>query len=251
MHPPTTVRGHDGPIGIDLASRSVTKTYQQSDYAKALGMAEREADRAARFHAALADERGIRCPGVLSLDRSTPPRLTFQWCEGEPLQAILLRAPLARTDDLARAIGRGLRSYVRLFDEPYHDLHFNNLLYDAPAGVITFLDFAYPDRLRGMQLGTPIEASLANLLGCACYELSRPAALLANREGTLALVSAILEGFAHEVSIARVRERAEEIFLGLCGVGSPMRMCYYGTLGRLIGRRCLARILRTPRANHA
>ena len=242
MHAPTTVRGHDGPIGIDPASRSVTKTYQHADYATALGMAEREADHAARFHAALAAERGIRCPGVISIDRALPPRVTFQWCDGEALQPILLRSAPAPTGALARAIGRGLRIYVRVFDEPYRDLHLNNLLYDASTGVVTFLDFAFPERLRGKELGTPVEASLANLLGCACYELSRPSALLASRDATLALVGALLDGFAHEASIGRIRERAEDIFLGLCGAGSPMRIRYYGTLGRLIGRRCLAQI---------
>ena len=238
------LQGHDGPIEIDQASRSVKKRYLLADGARARAKAQREADRAARFHDALDAAPGLHCPKVLACELGAAPSVTYELCAGEALQAQLLRRRWGGEEIafLADRIGDGLRIYLRLFGEAYHDLHLNNLLYDPSGRCLSFLDFDFPDRLRRERLGTPLEASLANLVGCACYELSRPSMLLARKRSTVDLVAAILSRFAGEASPAQVCGYSRRVFLGLCLPGSAMRGRYYGLLGERVARWCLARV---------
>lgn len=238
-----TLQGHDGPIEIDEPRRSVTKIYSRPAHAQAVQRALREADCAARYRDALGGLARVRCPAVLAVDLRAPPRVAMELCAGEPLSELLKRTALGG-DDIARRIHDALVRYVREFGAPYYDFCFNNILYDGDGGWLTLLDFGIPDRGAPGAPTTPLEASLASLVGCACYELARPSALRAQKGNFLRLLAAILLRFEGEVSRARVFQGARAVFRQLCRPGGFVRRAYYETAGALALRACLGRLER-------
>jgi tRNA A-37 threonylcarbamoyl transferase component Bud32 len=243
-----TLQGHDGPIAIDAARRTVTKIYSRPVHADAVQAALREAEHARRFRQALLCLHGVRCPSVIAVDLRAPPRVVLELCAGEPLAEVLRRSPL-EGGDLACRIHDALVIYVRELG-PYYDLCFNNLLYDGDSGWLTFLDFGVPGR-GAPDSTTPLESSLASLVGCACYELARPTALLAQKPHSLRLLAAVLSRFEGEVSRARVLGGARKVFRQLSRPGGFVRRAYYGTAGVLASRTFLARLERAISRPHA
>ncbi len=112
---------------------------------------------------------------------------------------------------------------MRVFEEPCYDLRFQNLLYDEATAVLTFLDFGIPDRVDVRAFCTPLEASLGNLVGSACYEMVRPARLFSPRRGHLQVMRAVLAAFENQVSRRRIDALARAAFIRLTDSGRPAR----------------------------
>ncbi len=236
MNSPRIIQGHDGPIEINEAKRTVTKTYRLVAHEAGVRMVEREVSHATRLRQVLAHHDGLDCPRVLAWDLSVPPRITLELCAGEPLSSLLGRVGRrdARSTDIAAKIHDGLEIYARLFEEPYYDLCFRNILYDEATRVLTFLDFDIPSRSDENSRGSALEMSLGNLVGWACYDMVRPSQLLAPKPGYLKVMRATLAAFEGQVSRPRVRALARATFMRLTEAGSTARRSYYRTAGTVV-----------------
>lgn len=227
------IQGHDGPVEFDEAKQTVTKTYELVDHKTAVRMVEREVAHASRLHQALAHHDGLHCPRVLAWDLSAPPRITMEMCAGEPLSSLLGRVSRrdTRSAEIAAKIHNGLEIYARLFEEPYYDLCFRNILYDEATGILTFLDFDIPNRTDSNSKGSPIEKSLGNLVGWACYDMVRPSQLVSPKLAYMDVMCATLSTFEGQISRPRVHALARAAFVRLAMTGSLVRRSYYGTAG--------------------
>lgn len=230
------VQGHDGPVEIDEAKRTVTKTYRLVEHAVAVRMVEREVTHATRLHDAFLYHDGLSCPRVLEWDLSAPPRVTMEICDGEPLSSLLGRIGRrdVRSAEIATKIHDGLEIYVRLFEEPYYDLCFQNILYDEATGVLTFLDFDVPNRIDKNSRGSALEMSLGNLVGWACYDMVRPSQLLAPKPRYLQVMRTTLATFEGQVSRRRIHALARAAFIRLTEAGRVARRIYYRTAGTVV-----------------
>ena len=233
------VQGHDGPVEIDEASRRVTKTYFDLRHDVAAAMAKREFNCGSRFFHVLSGFEHLACPRMLACDLGAPPRVVMEYCRGEPLSTYLLRIGErdSRAADIAAKIHKGLRLYVEEFAEPYYDLSFQNLLYDEPTGILTFLDFGIPQRSPAAKTCSAPEASLGILIGWARYEMLRPSRLMCRRAGYTAVTQSLMAAFAGEVSREHVENMARAAFDRLAATGTTMRRSYYGVAGMLLGDR--------------
>lgn len=227
------VRGHDGPVGIDEIKRTVTKTYLYPDHDVAVQKVKREVACASRLLDAFSHVEDISCPRILAWDLGAPPHIVMELCAGEPLSSFLYRIGKQdpRAIEIAARIHKGLTIYARVFEEPYYDLCFQNLLYDEATGVLTFLDFGIPDRVDARTPRPPLEASLGNLIGSACYEMVRPGRLLSPKTGYLEAMRSILAAFENQVSGRRVDALARAAFVRLADNGKKARWQYYKTAG--------------------
>lgn len=238
------IQGHDGPIEIDLAKRTVSKTYVFADRQRALQAAHREATRSGRLFEAFSRAEGLCCPQILEQNQVAPPRIVMTLCPGEPLSSFLAHTGKddPRLSVIAARIRAGVKIYVELFGEPYFDLCFRNILYDDASALVSFLDFGIPDRLRPEALQAPLEASLGNLVGWACYDMTRPSRLLSPRVGYLELMRCILACFDGEVSRDGIDAAARATFARLAQTGSATRITYYRTAGAVINDVWLKRL---------
>jgi len=157
MSPPSKIEGHDGPVEIDEIRQTVTKTYTRLEHEIAIEKVNREVAYASRFVESLSCVVGLSCPRVLGWDLSVPPRIVMSLCPGEALSSFLRRVGKhdPRNAEITGKIHDGLEIYVRLFAEPYHDLCFQNLLYDEATGILTFPNFGIPDRVDKNAGGSP------------------------------------------------------------------------------------------------
>lgn len=230
------IQGHDGPVEIDEARRTVTKTYRLVDHEAAVRMVEREVTHATRLREAFLHHDGLSCPRVLEWDLSAPPRITMEICAGEPLSSLLGRVGGrdGRSAEIAAKIHDGIEIYVRLFEEPYYDLCFRNILYDEATGVLTFLDFDVPNRIDENSRGSALELSLGNLVGWACYDMVRPSQLLDPKPRYLEMMRATLATFEGQVSRRRIHALARAAFIRLTEAGSMARRGYYRTAGTVV-----------------
>jgi hypothetical protein len=242
-----SVRGCDGDVQIDASRSTVTKTYLSSNRAIAIANAQREVEYASRFYEALAGVPGIACPRIIASHYSMPPRVVMEQCPGKPLLHFLRKvgANDPRIPQIARRIRLGLEIYTQLFDEPYYDFCFNNMLFDENDGTIVFLDFVIPRGAYDHGQATPIEASLGWLVGCTWYELVRPAILASSsNEAYLELMRSVVSEFNGKVRIdllaARARHAAEQMYDG----GGRLRRQYYRTVGWFFTRGFLRRLTR-------
>lgn len=237
-------QGRDGPVQIDEVARTVTKIYLRPDYDTAARRVQREAVYASRFFEALSRSEGLTCPGIIARDLFPPPRLVMQWCPGQPLSLFLRRVGEfdSRTTDIATKIHDGLEIYTCLFEEPYHGFRFQNILYDEATGTVAFLDFGIPEAIDKKIQGSPLEASLGNLVGRACYDMVRPSCLFAAKRGYLDVLTAVLETFGGRVSHRRVYTLAQAVFIRLTAAGSAVRRNYYKTAGTIISSLCFGRL---------
>ena len=235
-NPSRTVLGCDGAVEIDEVRRLVTKTYLHPDRKTAIHNVRREVAYASRFREALADFEGVACPKVISWELSTPPRVVMALCPGTALSDLLWRmdGDDARIAGIASRIQVGLEVYVRLFDEPYYDFCFNNMLFDENSGLVTFLDFVIPARPANGGTKTPLEASLGWLVGCACYSVARPAYLFSPKAAYMGLVQAIMARFEGRVRRDSVYAWARCVFSKMRGSGGRLRRSYYRTVGALV-----------------
>jgi hypothetical protein len=227
------IQGNDGPLEFDESKRTVTKTYELVDHEVAVRMVQREVAHTACLYRALARHDGLCCPRVLAWDVSAPPRITMEICAGEPLSKFLRRVDRrdARSAEIAAKIHDGLEIYGRLFDEPYYDFCFQNILYDEATGVLTFLDF--DNRIDRNGKGSPLEKSLGNLVGWACYDMVRPSQVFL-KPAYMDVMRAILSAFEGKVSKPRIRALARTDFVRLTGSGRLARRGYYATVGTAI-----------------
>lgn len=238
------VRGRDGPVEIDQIKRTVTKTYLYLEHEIAVRKVKREVSHASRLLDALSHVEGVSCPRVLAWNLGAPPRIVMGLCAGEPLSTFLCR--LGKRDpraiEIATKIHRGLTIYARIFGEPYYDLCFQNLLYDEATTVLTFLDFGIPDRVDAKTQCPPLEASLGNLVGSACYEMVRPARLFSPKVGYLQVMRAVVAAFENQVSGRRVDALARAAFVRLTDNGRKARRNYYKTAGTVISNLYLRQV---------
>jgi hypothetical protein len=155
-------------------------------------------------------------------------------CAGEPLSKFLRRVDRrdARSAEIAAKIHDGLEIYGRLFEEPYYDFCFQNILYDEATGVLTFLDF--DNRIDRNSEGSALEKSLGNLVGWACYEMARPSQFFPPKLAYMDVVRATLSTFEGKVSRPRIRALARTDFCRLTRSGRLARRGYYATAGTAI-----------------
>lgn len=246
-----SIQGRDRLVEIDKAGQTVAKTYLRYSHETAVRQVEREVSYATRLSAALSNAEGLTCPGILEWDQSPPPRLVMKLCPGEALSN-LLRQPGNQDivfTEIADRIHRGLHIYINLFGEPYHDFGFHNMLYDKTTRVLTLLDFGLPARLDETHWNSPLEASLGNLVACACYELVRPSRLFSPKRGYRTLLQAALAAFEGEVCKCRIHAAVQSNLERLTRTGSSGRRKYYSTFGAAMVRRYLDSLgLRLPAA---
>jgi hypothetical protein len=233
LHLRRVIQGHDGPLEFDEARQTVTKTYERVDHEVAVRMVQREVTHATRLHRAFARHDDLYCPRVLACDLSAPPRITMEICAGEPLSKFLRRVDRqdARSAEIAAKIHDGLEIYGRLFEEPYYDFCFQNILYDEATGVLTFIDF--DNRIDRNGKGSPLEKSLGNLVGWACYDMVRPSQLFP-QPAYMDVIRATLSTFEGKVSRPRIRALARTDFVRLTTSGRLARRGYYATVGSAI-----------------
>ena len=158
----------------------------------------------------------------------------MEMCVGETLSNFLGRVGRrgARSAEIAAKIHDGLEIYGRLFEEPYYDFCFQNILYDEVTGVLTFLDF--DGRIDRNSKGSALEKSLGNLVGWACYDLARPSQLFPPKLAYMDVLRATLSTFEGQVSRPQIRALARADFVRLTKPGRLARRSYYGTVGTTI-----------------
>jgi ABC1 family protein len=235
--------GRNGPVEIDEVARTVTKTYLRPDHHTAIRKVEREAAYASRFFEALSHRDGVTCPRIIARDLFPPPRLVMELCAGQPLSLFLRLETLgSRTAEIANKIHDGLEIYTCLFEEPYYDFCFQNILYDGPTGTVTFLDFGIREGIDEESEDFPLEASLGNLLGRACYDMARPSCLFAPKQGYFDVLKAVLESFGGRVSSRRICTLAQGVLIRLTAAGPTLRRKYYKTAGTIISSLCFGRL---------
>lgn len=238
------IRGGDGLVEIDEINRTVTKTYLYLEHEGAVRKMKREVCHASRLLDALSQVEDVSCPKILGWNLGAPPRIVMELCTGEPLSIFLCRIGKGdpRAIEIAAKICKGLSIYVRVFEEPCYDLRFQNLLYDEATAVLTFLDFGIPDRVDVRALCPPLEASLGNLVGSACYEMVRPARLFSPKEGYLQVMRAVLAAFENQVSRRRVDALARATFIRLTDSGRAARRNYYKMAGTVVSNLYLRQV---------
>ena len=243
------IQGHDGPLKIDEDRQTVTKTYLHCDHETALRQAEREVSYATRLSAALSHVAGLACPRILDWDLTPPPCVVMTLCPGQVLSRFL-RQP-RRQDAVAKIadrIHRGIDIYIGLFGEACHDFSFQNMLYDETTEVLTLLDFGLPARIDETPRHPPLEASLGNLVGCACYDLVQPSHLLSPKQGYLKTLRAVLATFEGRVCNRRIRTAAQSALMRLTQAGGAGRRKYYDTIGAAMVRRYFDQLKLGPAA---
>jgi hypothetical protein len=236
MNQRRVIRGRDGPLEIDEVARTVTKTYLRSDHHTAIRKVERAAAYASRFFETLSRRAGVTCPRIIARDLFPPPRLVMELCAGQPLSLFLRRVEKldSQLPEIVHRIHDGLDNYTCLFKEPYYEFCFQNILYDEATGIVTFLDFGFREGIDEKGEASPLEASLGNLVGRACYDMVRPSCLFAPNRGYFDVLKAVLESFGGRVSSRRVCTLAQGVFTRLTSAGPAMRRSYYKTAGTII-----------------
>ncbi len=233
--------GHDGVVEIDEATRTVVKTYRDPRPEVAFLKAEREVDYAGRFAAAVSERPEIAGAEILEYDFSPPPRVLMQLCAGKPVLDFLrnVRADDPCVADIADKIHDCIEIYVETFPGIQHSFKLENMLYDDTSGVLSLIDFAGDEELGDRHRDHPIDAQLGHLIGCACYELARPANLGLRKAAYLKLLQMVLSSFAGRSSNARIRDSASVCFLRAGRLGRSVRGVYYATFGTVLVERML------------
>lgn len=236
---PRIVQGFDGPVEIDVAAQTVTKTYLNPEPAIAVLKARREVEYASRFHAAVAAASGISCPRILESDFTPPPRVTMQLCPGDTPWTIVgaAQANDPKLDEIAERIHDCIEIYVATFPRSRHDFKLENMLYDVDGKVLTLIDFAN-DAEHEMNRDFPLDATVGNWLGRVCYDLVRPSNLRVRKAGYQALMRKVLAAFEGQISQPRVHGYAHAAF-HMWGRGAAVRRIYYCTMEAVVVSRCL------------
>src|SRR5262249_2592050 len=145
-----------------------------------------------------------------------------------------------RSKEIANRIAAGLELYTGEFAEPYYDCSFQNILFDSASGTVTFLDFGIPGRDEAADTDSPLDRSVGALVGWACYDMVRPARLLARVGGYMMVLRAVVRALEGRISRAAVEHHALRAYQRLSAAGSPARRRYYAGVGRRIVERRLA-----------
>jgi hypothetical protein len=198
-----------------------------------------------RFAATLESVPGAACPRPLEL-LADPPGLRMVHAAGVDLFGLLGRERLdaATREQLAATMAAAVVAYVRELGEPLPDFKFDNILYDAGAGTLTFVDLGPPQDAVAPERGlSDYEITVGDLLGSVIFQSARPQYALARRRHaeTVALAVAVVR--ALRAAGAQPLRDAELVRAGRaayrrCAFGrSVRRSAWYATAGRVLGRR--------------
>jgi hypothetical protein len=239
---PRIVEGFDGPVEIDVAAQTVTKTFLNPEPAVAVLKAKREVEYASRFYAAVAGVSGISCPKILRSDFTPPPRVTLQLCPGDTLWVVVgaTQPDDPGLDQIAGRIHDCIEFYVATFPRSRHDFKLENMLYDSDNRVLTLIDFAN-DAEHEMSRDFPLDAAVGNWLGRVCYDLVRPSKLRARTASYQILMRKVLKTFEGQVVQARVRDFAYTAFRMWGPCGTATRRAYYRAMETMVVSRYLKR----------
>lgn len=92
------------------------------------------------------------------------------------------RLPPERRRQLGETIAAAVLTYVVTLGEPHPDLHFDNVLFDAPSGTMTFVDLGAPQGLVPPDPSwSDCEITVGNLLGSVVFQSGRPRYILHRR----------------------------------------------------------------------
>ena len=170
--------GAEATIQVDVTWSVVTKVYKKRPGATgAFDAAEREYRMLQRFAHALRAVPGVSCPAPLALIEDIPC-LCMRFVDGVPLHDYAACTTLREEElsGIAERLAAGLRVYLDIAGEPYHDFCMQNALYRPAQRGIVLLDLGIPESQRPLHgRYTDAQLSVGNFLGCALYELARPA----------------------------------------------------------------------------
>jgi hypothetical protein len=224
---------------------AVRKTFHAGPPELRAAQARAEYERLQRFAAALAGVPGAACPQPLELLHD-PPGVRMSHAAGEDLFAWLAHGRLDARERarLAGVMAAALVAYVGACGEPLPDFKFDNLLYDAAAGTLTFVDLGAPQDAVAPEPGlSPYEVMAGDLLGSLVFQSARPRHALPRRRyaATAALARALVDALA-DAGAAPLRPeaiaRAGRAAYRRCAYGrSARRSAWYAIAGPLLGRR--------------
>jgi hypothetical protein len=224
----------------------VRKTFHDGPAALRHEMARSEFDRLRHFSAALEDVPGAACPRPLELLAEPAPGLRMERAPGVRLFEFLAlhRLPPERREQLAGTIAAAVRAYVGTLGEPYLDLNFDNVLYDAPSGSLTFVDLGPP---QGMTPPDPswsdYEVTVGNLLGSVVFQSGRPRYILHRRrhgdagELAAAVVRSLASAVDGQLRPAALLGAARAAYVRCAFGRAAARSAWYGTVGYAFCRR--------------
>ncbi len=224
---------------------AVRKTFHGGPVDQRAALAAAEFTRLERFAAALTDVPGAACPRPLEL-LSVPPGLRMEHAPGVDLFELLGREPLAAATRarLAQTMAAAITAYVGALGEPLPDFKFDNVLYDAPAGTLTFVDLGPPqDAVPAAGGLSAYEITLGDLLGSIVFQSARPRnALPRARHAEAAALAVAVHGALVSAGAAPLRTaelvRAAEAAYRRCALGRSLRRdAWYATAGWVLGRR--------------
>jgi len=238
----------DRTVLLEADGTTIRKVFHSDARSTSIELAAREFSILERFNAALADEEHLTCPRPLQLGQGDEVYIRMERAAGSPMQDHLNLGllPIAEAQ-LAALLSHGLFRYVDTFGEPYWDFIFRNMFFAADPGVVTFLDFGFPDlylpRLDELRRRTPMEVSLAALVASAIFDAGRPTRMTRRREharafriATLTLHHAVSDPASPEVSIDAVCACATALYALATGGGRRVRREWYLRIGALLAR---------------
>ena len=230
-------------VTLDDGGTVVTKTFHGADAAEQLRLAREEFWRLRIFSRALADVAGASCPEPLEVVPGPPAQLRMARAPGVSLKSVLRRRRLDRRlrAGLAATAARALDVYVGAAGEPYHDFHFDNMLYDERANALAFLDLGVPERSEAPPAGaSAVEISLGNLIGAVVFESVKPNELVHRRQHrqACALCADVAGGVAdaHRLDPEALAYCARTAYARAAHHGAAHRRMWYGVFGPLVAR---------------
>lgn len=232
-------------VVVEPGGAIVCKTFSGAPPPLARRLAWREFDRLERFSAALRDFAGAACPRPIEIVEGPTPRLRMERAPGISLPTLLGNHPLqpGTESQLASTIVQAVDCYIELFEEPYYDLHFRNMLYDRSSQTLTFVDYGFPDGSVLPPLVSPHDVSLGNLIGSTIFESARPKWLLRRRQHRqssrlcAAIVARFLDARHRQVTLTGLRAASQAAYERSAFPGASSRRVWYASAGYLLAIR--------------
>jgi hypothetical protein len=232
-------------VVLEPGGTTVAKTFFGAPPSLLWTLAEREFERLERFSAALQDVEGAACPRPIELVGGSTPKIRMERASGIPLSTLLGERPFAREihHRLVATVSRALDVYVEVLAEPYHDLHFGNMLYDPLSRTLTFVDLGLPPRSFSAPPVSPHDASLGNLIGSTIFESARPQWLRRQRQHRqssllcAAIVGSFLDAGHPGVTRRGLCEAGRAAYERYAFPGAWSRRMWYGSVGYLVAKR--------------
>jgi hypothetical protein len=230
-------------VTLDDGGTVVTKTFHGADAAEQLRLAREEFGRLRIFSRALADVAGASSPEPLEVVPGPPAQLRMARAPGVSVKSVLRRRRLGPRlqAGLAATAARALDAYVGAVGEPYHDFHFDNMLYDERANALAFVDLGVPERSEAPPAGaSAVEISLGNLIGAAIFESAKPNEMVHRRQHrqACALCADVAAGVADadRLDPEALADCARAAYTRAAHHGPAYRRLWYGVIGPLVAR---------------